>query len=196
MNNNTKDSVLIKEFKQSDVQRVRNLITKKFGDKTKIQSGYDKDNVSIRKEGDTWEENGKIWILENGIIKNVNKLKSLKKVINIPDFCPECNKFMDHYSDKKSYIFHNHCYDCQILFESELKRLGKYEDYEKSLIKNNVKEYIKKLENDFNSYINEKLDFVSEQGDIENWYSNTNKDQLISEFYEYINSLKSQFEID
>ncbi len=37
-----KDSLLKKEFKQSDVQRVRNLVNKDFTSKTKIQSGYAK----------------------------------------------------------------------------------------------------------------------------------------------------------
>ena len=49
------ESLLKKEFKQEDVQRARNLINKKFGDKTKIQSGYQKAFVK-HNEGDIWEE--------------------------------------------------------------------------------------------------------------------------------------------
>ena len=49
------DSLLKKEFKQSDVQRARNLINKKFTDKTKIQSGYQK-AFTKHSEGDIWED--------------------------------------------------------------------------------------------------------------------------------------------
>ena len=55
-----KDSLLKKEFKQSDVQRVRNLVNKDFTSKTKIQTGYSKNNKRY-KEGDVWEEGSKTW---------------------------------------------------------------------------------------------------------------------------------------
>ena len=51
MENNLK-----KEFSKRDVQRMRNIITGKTGDKTQIQTGYEvgKDD---HKEGDVWIEN-------------------------------------------------------------------------------------------------------------------------------------------
>ena len=52
-----KESRLQKDFKSRDVQRMRNLITKKFDDKTVTQAGYTKQSVE-HKEGDIWEENG------------------------------------------------------------------------------------------------------------------------------------------
>ena len=57
-----KESRLKKEFKQSDVARARNLVNKKFTDKTKIQTGYQK-VYSKHIEGDTWEESGNSWLL-------------------------------------------------------------------------------------------------------------------------------------
>ena len=36
------ESLLKKQFKESDLQRARNLVNKKFGDKTRIQTGYQK----------------------------------------------------------------------------------------------------------------------------------------------------------
>ena len=52
------ESRLQKDFKSRDVQRMRNLITKNYGDKTATQAGYTKQSVE-HKEGDIWEENGK-----------------------------------------------------------------------------------------------------------------------------------------
>ena len=45
---------------------MRNLLTKKYGDKTTIRSGYTK-KQTIYKEGDVWEEKGKQWTIKNGI---------------------------------------------------------------------------------------------------------------------------------
>ncbi len=52
MNN---ESLLKKEFKGKDVQRMRNIITKNYTDKTTTQIGYTKEQVD-HKEGDVWEE--------------------------------------------------------------------------------------------------------------------------------------------
>ena len=46
------DNVLKKEFKRSDVERVRNLVKKDFTSKTKSQTGYKKSSKRY-KEGDT-----------------------------------------------------------------------------------------------------------------------------------------------
>jgi hypothetical protein len=49
------DSVLKKEFKQNDVQRLRNLIQGKHGDRTSMGTGYNKAR-EFHYEGDIWEE--------------------------------------------------------------------------------------------------------------------------------------------
>ena len=54
-----KDSALQKEFKHSDVERIRNLVKKDFTSKTKAQSGYTR-IVEKHSEGEVWEEGGAI----------------------------------------------------------------------------------------------------------------------------------------
>ena len=54
----SKDSLLNREFTEREVTRMRNLITKKYGEKTTVSAGYE--STIVRKEGDIWEENGKI----------------------------------------------------------------------------------------------------------------------------------------
>ena len=81
MNN---DSVLKKEFKKSDVERVRNLVKKDFTSSTKIQTGYKK-STKRHKEGDIWQEDGKEWTIKNGIKQNITKLDSAKKATRIMD---------------------------------------------------------------------------------------------------------------
>ena len=52
-----KDSVLKKEFSKRDVQRVRNVMTGKAGERTVDGIGYTK-KQEVRQEGDVWTENG------------------------------------------------------------------------------------------------------------------------------------------
>jgi uncharacterized protein (UPF0128 family) len=73
-----KESMLQKDFKSRDVQRMRNIITKNFGDKTVTQAGYSKQHIE-RKEGDVWEENGKNWTIKNGIKQTITRLDNIKK---------------------------------------------------------------------------------------------------------------------
>ena len=52
---------LNKEFSKRDVQRMRNILTNNTANKTRVQSGYEKEN-KVYVEGDIWEENGKTWM--------------------------------------------------------------------------------------------------------------------------------------
>ena len=107
----SKDSLLKKEFKQSDVQRARNLINKDFTKKTKFQVGYQK-KFNHHEEGDIWEENGKSWTIKNGIKQNITKLDKAKKAHLMPLFCPNCNRVMKKRNDKPFYKIHKKCFDC------------------------------------------------------------------------------------
>ena len=77
----SKETLLKKDFKESDVQRIRNIVNKDFTSGTKIQSGYRKSSKK-HKEGDIWEEGGKQWTIIDGIKQNITKLDAAKK--NMP----------------------------------------------------------------------------------------------------------------
>lgn len=62
--------MLNKEFQKKDVQRLRNLVQGKYGDKTTVGVGYSKKYIN-HEEGDVWEENGRQWTIKNGIKQNV-----------------------------------------------------------------------------------------------------------------------------
>jgi hypothetical protein len=90
------------------------------------------------------------------------------------------------------------CLDCVVEFESELKRLGKYEEYERNIIKKGIVVYIQELEslmleiamNDNNE------SFVTEAGDIEKWSGgNFDKQGLIEEIAEYIKTIKEAHQL-
>jgi len=96
------ENILNKQFKEKDINRLRNLITKKYGDKTGIQIGYTK-STQYHEEGDIWEENGKKWTIKDGIKQNITKLDKAKKAYLTPLFCPSCNKLMKKRFDKEYF---------------------------------------------------------------------------------------------
>lgn len=54
----SQDNVLKKEFKKQDVQRLRNVLTGKAGERTTEGVGYTKAK-DFHKEGDVWTEMGR-----------------------------------------------------------------------------------------------------------------------------------------
>lgn len=187
------ESKLLKDWKDNDVQRMRNIINKNYNDKTKIQIGYNKIDID-RKEGDVWEENDKQWTIKNGIKQNITKTDILRKLTMFPITCPKCEKYMDNTKlNKKMYFIHNMCFDCVIKLETKLKFEGLFEEYQKNINNQGLEFYIKELENlllDL-SMDNFEESFTTESGDIETWKSNNSiKEKLIKDIQEYILKLK------
>ena len=53
--------MLKKQFKERDIQRIRNLVKGKSSERTIHGIGYSKQDDGPRNEGDIWEEGGKTW---------------------------------------------------------------------------------------------------------------------------------------
>ncbi len=187
------DNVLKREFRERDVQRMRNIITKDYTAKTVTQVGYSKAQIE-RKEGDVWEESGKKWTIKNGIKQTVTRFDKLKESINLPLTCPKCGKAMkNHNLNKKMWPLHKMCFDCVIIMETELKRTGQYEEYVRNLTTRGVKTYISELEGALLELALEDSneEFVTEQGDVEKWAGKgIDKQKLAEEIQEYIQKLK------
>lgn len=167
------ESLLKREFKERDVNRARNLIKKDYTASTTVQSGYTKAHIH-RTEGDLWEEDGRKWIIKNGIKQNITKFDSVKKLVNIPLTCPKCGGPMQHWLAKKMYRIHGFCFDpCTVEYEKELRRAGLYKQYEKRMIEGNIKAFAKDLEQWILSNLDSKETYVTEQGDIEDWNNNS-----------------------
>ena len=186
-----KESMLKKQFQKKDVQRLRNIITEKHGDKTTQGVGYTKQK-EFYKEGDTWEEDGRKWTIKDGIKQNITKLDKAKKYGSFPIFCPCCKKPMNYRQDKKFYFLYKRCFDCQVTFESELKREGLWENYEKKIINSDIDGFIK----EYTQFVEEELNkenngFVTEAGDVEKWVGKLNKQQVLESKEKTISYLKS-----
>ena len=164
-----KDSTLKKEFKQRDVQRMRNIITGKSGDRTQVLGGWE-NKIEEHKEGDVWEEDGKKWTIKNGIKQSITKLDKFKHLVSLPLTCPTCKKPLKPTDlNKKMYSIHKMCLDCVVEMESKLKIEGKYEEYEKNILNMNKNASLEEFEMALDSWLEDKDTFVTEQGDIESW---------------------------
>ena len=188
-----KENVLKKQFKQKDVQRLRNLLTKKYGDKTTVGVGYTKQQ-EFYSEGDVWEEDGRKWTIKNGIKQNITKMDEAKKAHVMPLFCPTCNKLMVTHRDKNYYMIHKKCLNCVIDFETELRRIGAWDEYERKIQNQEIDSFI----SEFKAWIEDSLTesnqgFISEDGHIEKWVGGPNKQRVLDDLHktiEYLSSLK------
>ena len=188
------ESMLQKDFKSRDVQRMRNLITKNYGDKTVTQAGYTKETIE-HKESDVWEENGKQWTIKNGLKQNITRLDNIKKSLIIPLICPSCSKPMKNDTlNKKMWPIHKMCFDCVITMETKLKREGKFEEYERNMTRKGIETYIKELEEallELSLSTTEDESIVTESGDIEHWVGgNIDNHKIIQDLQEHIRELK------
>ena len=188
------DSYLKKEFKERDVQRVRNLVNKDYTAKTKSQTGYSK-TYQHHEEGDIWEESGKTWTIKNGIKQNITKLDAAKQAIKIPLVCPKCSKSMKHWLAKKMYKIHGFCFDCTVEYEAELRKAGLYEAYEKSLMKGNAHAFVKDLQAYVQDFMTTQATYVTEHGDVEDWNNNSTiqKQKVIEGLDEYLKVIDKHF---
>jgi hypothetical protein len=185
-------TVLKKEFKEADLQRMRNLIQGKTGEKTSVSSGYVKNDID-REEGEIWEEDGRKWTIKGGIKQTISKLQKARDLGKMPLFCPECKTLMKNPHDAKFFNMHHHCFDCQIKFETKLKATGKWEEYQKTIFNSDIDGMIDNYEVWVDDLINNgNGGFVTEAGEVENW-GKVNKEQILKqkkEAIEYLEKLK------
>ena len=188
-----KDTVLKKEFNKNDVQRLRNLVQGKYGEKTRSSVGFSKAE-EFHEEGDIWEVDGRKWTIKNGIKQNITKLDAAKKAHSVPLLCPSCKKVMKSRNDKPFYNIHKMCFNCVIDMEHELKKTGKWEEYQTKIHNDEIDNKIK----DYKLWVEEKMNesndsFISEAGDIERWSGKINQELVaknVDEVVEYLESLK------
>lgn len=185
---------LNKEFRKTDVNRLRNLIQGKTGDSTSTQIGYNTKQED-RKEGDIWVENKKTWTIKNGIKQTISKLDKIKKEVFMPLCCPECSNVMKKRLDKPNYNIHKKCFDCVVDFEHKLKIKGEYNDYIKNLKAKNSLDIVDEMESYLLDAINtSNSGFVSEDGVVERWVGGVNKVELTKQVKEATKTRRTHIE--
>ena len=141
-------------FKNQDaLNNVRRKVAEKLKqDDQRLVFGWRGEAEPTRKEGDVWEDvHGKRWTIKNGIRQTVTKLDDAKT----PFWCPKCSKPLNHRFDVKFWRIRGHCMDCNIKFESELRRQGKWEEYERKVVLRNYIAEVKDKISELQSYYKE-----------------------------------------
>lgn len=141
----------------NDVRRKIAEVTKREGEK--LVFGWRGEPEPERKEGDVWTDiNGRRWTIKNGIRQTVTKLDDAKT----PWWCPRCNKPLNHKFDIKFWRIRGHCMDCVIKDETEIRRQGKWEEYERNIMLRN--------------YIAETRDKIAE---LQNYHDTVSKPEFL-----------------
>ena len=183
--------MLKKEFKEKDVERMRNIIRGKSNNATKTTIGYKK-TEEHHKEGDIWEEDDRKWTIKNGIKQNVTKLDKAKQAYLMPLLCPKCNNVMRKRNDKPFYKIHKMCFDCVNIMESRMS-VEEFAEYERKIQNDEIDNKIKDFKVFMHEKMNEKSTYVAENGDTERWMGSIDKEraeQHIQEGIEYLEALK------
>jgi len=187
-----KDNVLKKEFTKKDVQRLRNIVKGKSGERTGKGIGYTK-KQEFHKEGDTWVENGRTWTIRDGIKENITKLDKFKKAA-VPLFCPSCNQVMNKQLDSHYYKAYGHCLDCRAKAETRMKEDGKWEKYLKNTTNKEIDSMIEEYKDFMDSALNAgNAGYVTEAGEVEKWVGGINKERAkksMDEAIKYLEGLK------
>ena len=111
-----------------NIEKVKKLIAG-VGGQGSIRVGYTPKSVSMRKEGEEWvDARGRRWTIQDGKRKQITKIPPRGF-----DKCNDCEKLILKTLDQDTYNRMQRCYHCQLYFETELKREGKWEDWVKEM---------------------------------------------------------------
>ena len=96
-----------------NLARVQDMLDGNY--KNKIQSGYEKTEVT-RKVGEKWtDSDGYQWEQKNGYRSRITAVS-----VGLGDTCSECKKFIIKPWDRDVYRADGRCYHCQLNYELDL----------------------------------------------------------------------------
>ena len=186
------DNVLKKDFNKKDVERLRNLVKGKGGERTTQGIGYTK-KEEFHKEGDIWEADGRKWTIKDGIKQNITKLDKFKKSA-VPLFFPSCGTIMNKQLDPHYYKAYGVCLDCAKKEETQIKNLGKWDEHTKNIHNKEIDKTIEEYTQFMGMKMNESnKGFVTEAGEVEKWKGGIDKEraeEALREGIEYLKGLK------
>ena len=94
-----------------------------------IQIGYEGKTVNQRKEGEEWvDARGRRWTIQDGKRKQITKIPPRGF-----DKCSDCDKMILKDIDQDTFNRMSRCYHCQLEFEANLHREGKWQDWVKKM---------------------------------------------------------------
>lgn len=179
-------------MEQSRANRLKNILSGEYKKSTSIHSGYTPD---IHKEGDEWEEDGKMYTIKNGIKCSISQYTTIRSNALKPLFCPNCKNIMSHNLDDKLWRSQGMCFDCVIKRDTKLMATGKFDEFQRKKVISNILAYLNDREYELEDYLN-NLDmnqFITENGTIEDWVqTGVTKEEARDKILASYNNMKIQ----
>ena len=201
---------MAKSNKLQNIKAVKEMIagTHKFQTKKTIGFTDAKQKAEKNKKreiGDIWEEdiNGTIYTIEqqNGFRVKKPKNSVAAEVRNYLKSYPNCQKncckTSYNHLDKKMQLIHGMCFDCVIEMEHELRKQGKYEEYEQKKIQANAAAWIQKAEQDVEmlkkAYTESQQYVTNSDGLMETWAAQMTPEEFEEKVEKQFEEFKKEF---
>jgi len=175
--------------KLQNIKAIQQMLEGEHKFQTKKTVGFSdakqKGKLAERHEvGDTWEETdaaGNIWVIEQRDGFRIRKTKNAETFQEIRDALrsfPQCRKdvctcLTPNHLDEKMRKYNGMCYECTIDMEHDLRKQGKYDEYEKNRIRQNAEAWLRSAEQDIkllkDAYTNVSKFVTNSEGEIETW---------------------------
>ena len=200
--------------KLQNIKAVQQMIDGNHKFQTKKTVGFsDAESKAKRNErhevGDIWEEadpvTGNIYVIEqrDGFrikkTKNSEVFQQIRDELNTFTKCPKekCTCINPQRIDEKMRRIHDMCFDCVIDMEHELKKHGKYEEYERDRVRNNALAWLRSAEQDINllkQAYTQSTQFVSNSsGDLETWAAKMSPEEFEEKIQKEFERFKENF---
>ena len=204
--------------KLQNIKAIQQMLdgTHKF--QTKKTTGFsDADATAKRNErheiGDVWEEadpvTGVIYVIEQRDGFRIRKSKNTDVFQSVRDEIrsfPNCRKETCtciqkngtlHPLDEKMRKIHGMCFDCTIEMEHDLKKEGKYDEYEQNKIRENALAWLASAERDvalLKQTYTQAIDFVSNtDGAKETWSAKMTAEEFEEKIQKEFDKFKEDF---
>lgn len=192
--------------KLQNIKAIKQMIEGTHRTQTKNTTGmYSGKTHQIRKVGDIWEEtiNGTVYEIEQKQGFRVKKPKNsiTEEIQDYLESFPNCKKDCTCNNptplDKKMRVIHGMCFDCVVELEHDLRKQGKFEEYEQNRIRNNAEEWLKRAETDvklLKETYTKSAKFVQDaDGNTETWNAKMTSDEFNEKIQKQFNIFKQNF---
>ena len=188
--------------KLRNIDAIKKMLDGTHKSQTKSSVGFAdvKQSEARREVGDIWtDEKGVEWEQRNGFKIQKGKMDSIRELINsqkMPSACPKCNQPMTKKLDKKFWKIENHCFDCQIEFEHNLRIEGKFEAYEKERLLKNGEAWLAEAEQEAKEIIaafRNPVTYTNVDGTSETWSGAMTSGEIADKIEKEFEDFKTNF---
>ena len=107
----------------SNIEKIQKMAKGIFN--KKVQIGYTSKTINQRTEGEEWvDARGRRWTIQDGKRKQITKIPPRGF-----DKCSDCEKLILKTIDQQTYNRMGRCRICQLEFEADLHRKGKWNEW-------------------------------------------------------------------